>query len=93
MTAAYDSSGYFGSKVRSRSIVHNKYSGRTINFSSKPTSIHGPIRKSILNYSYLRSHFSQLPKAVSKKLIYRLSQKVSYDYKIIDTFINEFITN
>ena len=36
------------------------------------------------------SHLSRLPQAVSKKLIYRLSQKVSYDSKIIDSVMNVF---
>ena len=46
-----------------------------------------------MNYSYSRSHFSRLPQAISKKLIYRLSHKVSYTSKIIHPVINGFIPN
>ena len=49
--------------------------------------------KSGLNSSYLRSHFSRLPQAVAKEVIYSFSHKVSYDYKIFDPFINGFSTN
>ena len=58
---------------------------------SKPTQIHGPVKKIYLNYSYSRSHFSRLPHAVDKKLIYHLSQKVSYAYKKIYPVINRLI--
>ena len=34
-----------------------------------------------------------LPQVVARKLIYRLSQKVSYAYNIIDTVINVFSKN
>ena len=43
MTSAYDSSGSFGSRVRSKSIVHNAYIGRTSSLRSKPTPIHLPL--------------------------------------------------
>ena len=76
MIFAYGSSGLFGSRVRSKYIKHNTYTGRISNFHSKSTPIHGPFHKSDLNYSYSRSHFSRLPQAVAKKLIYRLSQKL-----------------
>ena len=46
-----------------------------------------------MNYLYSRSHFSQLPQAVSKKPIYCLSQKFSHISKIIDPFINVFSPN
>ena len=46
-----------------------------------------------MNYSYSRSNFSRLPQAVAKKLIYCLSQKVSYASKIIDLVINVFSPN
>ena len=46
-----------------------------------------------MNHSYSRSHFGRLPQAVSKKLIYSLSQKGSYSFKIIDPVINGFIPN
>ena len=90
ITSAYGSSLSFGSIERSKYIGHNIYTGRISNFHSKPTPIHGPVQKSYLNYSYSRSHFIWLPQAVSKKPIYRLSQKASYDFKIIDPVINGF---
>ena len=61
--------------------------------SSKTTPIRGTVNKLDLNCSYLRSHFSMLPQAVSKKLIYCLSQKFSYDSKIIHPVINGFSPN
>ena len=76
MTSVYVSSVSFVSRVRSKSIGHNIYTGWRINFRSKPTID--------LNYSYSRSHFSSLPQAVAKKLIYSFSCKVSYASKIID---------
>ena len=39
MTATYGSSGSFGSRLRSKFIGHNKYTGRKINFGSKPTQL------------------------------------------------------
>ena len=66
MTSEYCSSESFGSRVRSKYIVHNIYTGRRINFRSKPTPIHIPFHKYDLNYSYSRSHFSRLPQVVSK---------------------------
>ena len=45
MTAAYGSSGPFGSRVRSKYIGHNTYTGRRSNLRSKPTPIHGPVHK------------------------------------------------
>ena len=93
MTSAYNSSGSFGSRVRSKFIWHNTYTGRISKFRSKQTSIHGPVHKSDLNHLYSSSHFSRLPQAVAKKIMYRLSQKVSYSYKIIDPVINWFSPN
>ena len=90
MTAVYGSSGSFGSRVRSKYIEHNTYTGRRSNLHSKPTPVHGQGYKSNLNYSYSRSHFIQLPQAVAKKLIYHLSQEVSYASNIIDPVINGF---
>ena len=63
ITAAYGSSGSFGSRVRSKSIVHNIYTVRRSNFRSKPTPIHGPVQKSDLNYSYSISQFMRLTQA------------------------------
>ena len=40
MTAAYVSSGSFGSIVRSKSIGHNAYTGRRRYFRSKPDQLH-----------------------------------------------------
>ena len=51
ITSAYGSSGLFGSRVRSKFIGHNTYTGRRSNVFSKPTPIHGPVQKSDLNYS------------------------------------------
>ena len=93
MTDSYGSSESFGSRVRSKFIGHNKYTFRRIIFHSKPTLIHGPVHNSGLNYSYSRSHFSWLPQPFSKGLIYRLSHKLSYVYKIIDPVINGFSPN
>ena len=93
MTAAYGSSGSFGSRVRSKYIGHTTYTGRRSNFCSKPVPIHGPVYKSNFIYSYSRSHFSWLPQAVAKKLIYFLSQKDSYSSKIIYPVLNGFSTN
>ena len=50
MTGANGSSGSFGSRVSSKSIGYNTYTGRRGNFHSKPTSIHGPIHKYDFNY-------------------------------------------
>ena len=47
LISAYDSSGLFGSKVRSKSVVHNTHTGKGSNFYSKPTPIHGPVHKSL----------------------------------------------
>ena len=59
----------------------------------KQTPIHGPVHRPDLYVSYSISHFSRLPQAVAKNLIYYLSQKVSYALNIIDLFINEFSLN
>ena len=91
MNDAYGLSGLFESIVRSKSIAHNKHTGRRINFCSKPTPIHGPVHKSDLNYLYSMSHFSWLPQGVGKVLINRLYQKVSYDYIIIDPVNNGLV--
>ena len=66
MNSTYGSPGSFGSRLRSKFIWHNKYSGIRSNFRSKPTPIHGTVHKSDLNYSYSISHFSSLPQAVAK---------------------------
>ena len=42
---------------------------------------------------YSRSHFSRIPQAVSKKIIYRLSQKASNASMKIDPVINRFSPN
>ena len=89
----YSSSGSFGSIVRSKHVGHNTYTGRRSNFHSKTTPINGPVYKYYLNYSYSKSHFSRLPQVVAKKLIYNLSQKCSYSYKIFDLVINGFSQN
>ena len=43
LISACGSSGSFGSRVRSKYIGHNTYTGRRINFCSKTTPIHGPV--------------------------------------------------
>ena len=93
MNAAYGSSGYFVSRVRSKSIVNTTYACRRSNFPSKTTPINGPVHKSNLNYSSFRSHFSRLPQAVAKRLSFRLSQKVSCYFKNIYPVINGFSTH
>ena len=90
---AYGSLGYFGSRVRSKSIGRTIYTGRRSNFHLKTTPIHIPVHKYYCNYSYLRSHFSQLPKVVSKEIINRLFHKVSYASMKIDPVINIFSPN
>ena len=69
------------------------YTDIIINFRSKPTPINGPVNKSELKISYSKSHFSRLPQAFYKRIINRLSHKVSYDYITIDSVIYGFITN
>ena len=93
MISAYGLSGLFGSRVRSKYIGHSINKGRRSNLRLRPTPIHGPFHESYLNYSYLRSHFSRSPQAVAKKLINRLSQKVSYASKIINPVIDGFNPN
>ena len=73
MTSAYGSSGSFGSMVRSKSIGQNTYTIRRSNLHSKPAPMNVPVHKSDLKYSYSRIHFSMLPQAVAKKIIYCLS--------------------
>ena len=51
------------------------------------------MNKSEFNFSYSRSHFSRLPKAVSEGPMNCLSKKVSYSSMMIDTFINGFSPN
>ena len=92
MISVYGSPGSFISRVRSKSIGHNTYTGRRSNLRSKPTPIYGPVNKPDLNYSYSISHFSRLPQAVPN-YFNCLSQKVSHTSKIIDPVINEFSTN
>ena len=49
MTDAYGSSGSFGSRVRSKYILNNIYTGIIRKPLSKPTPIHGPVHKYYLN--------------------------------------------
>ena len=46
MNAAFGSSGFFGSIVRSTFIGRNTYTGRRRKFRSKSTHIYGPVHKS-----------------------------------------------
>ena len=66
MVSSYGSSGSFGSRLRSKYIGHNTYTGRRINLRSKPTTIHGLVHKSDSNYSYSGSQFIRLPQAFNK---------------------------
>ena len=91
MNASCGSSGSFGSRVRSKYIVHKPYTGRRSNFCSKTIPIYEPVHKSDLNFSYSISHFSWLPQSVSKGEINCLSQKFSYASMMIDPVINMFI--
>ena len=91
--STYGSSGLFGYRLSSKSIGHNTYTGRRIILHSKPTPIHGKVHKCDFNYSYSIIHFSRLPQAVAKKIIYHLSQKVSNASNIIDLVINGFSPN
>ena len=93
MTSTYGSYGSFGYRGRYKSIGHNTYTGRISNFCSIPAPIHGTVHKSYFNYSYSKSNFTRLPQAVSKKLIYRWSQKFSYASKMFDLDTNGFISN
>ena len=93
MTAAYGSSGSFGSIVSSKSIGHNTYTGIISNLHSKATPINVPVHKSDLDYSYSIIRSSKFPQAAAKKLICHLYQKVSYAYKIIYPVINIFSPN
>ena len=67
MTAEYGSSGSFGLIARSKYIERNTYTGRRINFCSKPTPIYGPVHKADFNYLYSISHSSQLQQTVAEK--------------------------
>ena len=66
MISAYCSSGLFGSRVWTKSIVNNTYTGRKSDLCSKPTPIHGPVHKSDLNCSYSKSHFGRLPQELAE---------------------------
>ena len=93
MAGAFVSYGYFGSRVRSKFIGHNKYTGKRRNLRSKPTPIHGPVHKSESDISYSRIHFSRLPQAGSKILINILSHKVSYASIMVYSVFYGFIPN
>ena len=74
-------------------IGHNTHKGRISHIHSKTTPIYGPVHKCDFNYFYSRIHFSWLPQAFAKNLIYSLPQKFSYSYKVIDTVILWFGPN
>ena len=93
ITSAYGSSGLFRSRVGSKSIGNNTYTGRRSNLRSKPTPIHGKVQKSDFNYSYSICYFSRLTQAFAKKRIFGFSYKFSYSSKIIDLVINAFSPN
>ena len=50
MNATFGSAGSFGSRSRSKCIVHNTYTCRRSNFRSKPTPIYGPFHKYELDF-------------------------------------------
>ena len=93
MNSAYGLSGSFGSRVRSKSIGHNTYTGRRSNLLSKTKPIHEPVKQYELNFSYSISHFSWLPQAASRVLINFLSQNFSYASMTIGPVNNGFIPN
>ena len=90
MNDAYGLSVSFWSRVRSKYIGHNIYTGRRSNLLSKPTPIYGPNMVWIIHTQEVTSvgYHNQL-----LKLIYCLSQKVRYAFKIFDPVINGFSTN
>ena len=92
INAAYYLSVFYGSMVRSKSIGNNTYTGRRIDFRSKPTPIYW-IDISHYKISYSIIHFSRLPQTFSKGLINRLSQKFIYASMMIDPVINVFSHN
>ena len=69
-------------------ISHIQIEGTT--YLKKTTTIHVTVHKSELDCLYSRRQFSQLPQTVSKRLINNFSQKGSYAYMTIDTFISGF---
>ena len=69
INAAFGSSGLFVSRFRSKFIGHKIYTGRRRKLRSKPRTIHAPVNKCELKFSYSRSHFNRLPQVVSKGLI------------------------
>ena len=93
MNTAFDSSLSFGSRVRSKLIGNNKYTGRRTNFHSKPTQIHWATHIPELKISYSRKHFILLPQAVSTIHINHLLQKFSCSSVIIDLVMNGFTNN
>ena len=93
MNNVLGSSGYVVSRDKSKCIVHNTYTDRRINPRLKPTPIHGPFNKSIIKCSYYKRHFHQLSQSVSKRLDGFLSQRLNYDYIIIDPIVTRFSPN
>ena len=93
MNAIYGSSGLFWSLVRSNKNIYNIYTAINSILSSEPTSIHGPVRKFDLNYSFSRIHFSRIPQEADNFLTNRLYHTVSYTPTNIYPVINEFSPN
>ena len=58
INSLFGSSRLFGSRVRSKFIGNDTYTGRRRNFDSKPIAINGPAHKSELFFLYSRIHFS-----------------------------------
>ena len=91
INAAFVSSRFLGSIVRSKCIGHNMYIDISRNLCSKPTPIYVPVHKPGFNLSYYRMHFSRLPQEYSKILINFCSKISSYTYMMIDPVNNIFI--
>ena len=91
MTSLYGSSGSFVSILRSKYIVQNTYSGRRINFHSKPT----PIQRPAQNLTWIIHTREVTSVGYHKQFLNlkKLYQKVRYSSKIIDPVINLFIPN
>ena len=90
MTTEYGSSESFLSRVRYKSIGNNKYTGRISYFCLETTPIDVTVQRYDSNYSYTRSHSSKLSQSVANKLVHCLTQKLSYDFRIIYLVINLF---
>ena len=92
MNAVFGWSVSFGSKIRSKLICRNTYTGRRSNMYSKLTPIHGPMHNIEINLSYYRRNFSQLLRAVFKTFINSFSHQFSHSSATINPVITCFST-